>query len=263
MSTDELVPSGFVEAAPFQPYDQFILFGDSITQFSVSQADGFGFHPAIQDDYIRRLDVINRGFSGYNTAHAVKVFPKFFPAPQVARVRFLTIFFGANDSILPGFYQHVPLEEYKENLTAIIKHPATRAQDPKILLLTPPPVNEYQLATLDLQKGFPSPSRTASNTKRYADACREVAGSLGVPVVDIWTAFMKAAGWQEGQPLPGSKEIPNNAVLEGLLSDGLHFTPEGYKIMYREVMRVIRATWPDQAPENLPMTFPHWQEAPK
>lgn len=49
MSTDELVPSGFVEAASFQPYDQFILFGDSITQFSVSQANGFGFNPAIQD----------------------------------------------------------------------------------------------------------------------------------------------------------------------------------------------------------------------
>jgi len=44
---------------------------------------------------------------------------------------------------------------------------------------------------------------------------------------------------------------------------GLHFTPEGYKIMYTEVMKVIRATWPDQAPENLPMIFPRWQEAPK
>lgn len=27
--------------------------------------------------------------SGYNTAHAIKVFPKFFPAPQMVRVRFL------------------------------------------------------------------------------------------------------------------------------------------------------------------------------
>jgi hypothetical protein len=26
---------------------------------------------------------------GYNTAHAIKVFPKFFPTPQMARVRFL------------------------------------------------------------------------------------------------------------------------------------------------------------------------------
>ncbi|KAL2221598.1 GDSL Lipase/Acylhydrolase family protein [Thermoascus aurantiacus ATCC 26904] len=252
-----------VDAVSFQPYDQFILFGDSITQFSVSQEGEFGFNSALQDAYIRRLDVINRGFGGYNTAHAVKVFPKFFPAPQIARVRFLMIFFGANDAVLPGFDQHVPLNEYEENLKAIVKHPAMLAQNPRILLLTPPPVNEYQLATLDAQKGFPTPSRTASNTKLYADACREVAASLGVQVVDIWTAFMKAAGWQEGQPLPGSKDIPNNEVLESLLSDGLHFTPEGYKIMYTEVMKVIRATWPDQAPENLPMIFPRWQEAPK
>lgn len=80
------------------PYDQFLLFGDSITQQSCSQADGFAFSPALQDGmtrpfrfphkippirvlhlclclpthsdhqsprlaFIRRLDVINRGFS--------------------------------------------------------------------------------------------------------------------------------------------------------------------------------------------------------
>lgn len=32
----------------FQPYDQFILFGDSITQASHDQTHGFGFAPALQ-----------------------------------------------------------------------------------------------------------------------------------------------------------------------------------------------------------------------
>ena len=31
------------------PYDQFILFGDSITQQACSQALGFAFQPALQD----------------------------------------------------------------------------------------------------------------------------------------------------------------------------------------------------------------------
>ena len=31
------------------PYDQFLLFGDSITQFSCSQERGFAFTPALQD----------------------------------------------------------------------------------------------------------------------------------------------------------------------------------------------------------------------
>lgn len=32
-----------------KPYDQFILFGDSITQIASNQENGFGFHPALQE----------------------------------------------------------------------------------------------------------------------------------------------------------------------------------------------------------------------
>ena len=131
--------------------------------------------------------------------------------------QYKSIFFGANDSVLNQYYQHVPLDDYKENLKAIVRHPLTRIQRPRILILTPPPVSEYMLEAVDAMRG----SRTASNTKRYADACREVANSLNIPVVDIWSAFMGVAGWKDGQPLPGSKGIPRNIVLENLLSDGM------------------------------------------
>lgn len=66
----------------YQPYDQFVLFGDSITQYSCSQELGFGFFGALQHGkyllpyfvhirkvtesllaYIRKMDVINRGFA--------------------------------------------------------------------------------------------------------------------------------------------------------------------------------------------------------
>jgi hypothetical protein len=40
------------EEALYKPYDQFILFGDSITQMSSDQSMGFGFHPALQDGKI-------------------------------------------------------------------------------------------------------------------------------------------------------------------------------------------------------------------
>ncbi|KAI9927673.1 hypothetical protein ASPWEDRAFT_176155 [Aspergillus wentii DTO 134E9] len=247
----------------YQPYDQFILFGDSITQMSCSQERGFGFHPALQDAYVRRLDVINRGFSGYTTAHAIKVFPKFFPAASTATVRFMTIFFGANDACVPEREQHVPLDDYKENLRGIIQHPATLAQNPRIILITPPPINEYQLEGFDASKNTPHPSRTASYTKQYAEAAREVATSLGVPVADLWTAFMTTVGWKEGQPLVGSRDVPNNEKLQSLLTDGLHLTPDGYRVLYKLVMETIRANWSDQDPEKLPMVFPGWLEAPK
>lgn len=33
----------------FKPYDQFLLFGDSITQMACNQEIGFGFHAALQE----------------------------------------------------------------------------------------------------------------------------------------------------------------------------------------------------------------------
>ncbi|ODM20654.1 hypothetical protein SI65_03707 [Aspergillus cristatus] len=247
----------------YQPYDQFIVFGDSITQNSCQRDLNFGFFGALQDAYIRKLDVINRGFSGYNTAHAVKVFPKFFPTPETATVRFMTIFFGANDASLPRNAQYVPLDDYKKNLQTLVEHPATKAQNPRIILIAPPPINEYQLESFDASKGLQHPSRTAHHTKLYAEAAREVSASLNVPVADLWTAFMNATGWKEGQALPGSRDLPNDENLSRLLSDGLHFTSEGYKVMFDVVMETIRKNWPDQDPEKLPFVFPGWVDAPK
>jgi hypothetical protein len=38
--------------------DQFVLFGDSITQHSFSQENGFAFGAELSDQYARKLDVI-------------------------------------------------------------------------------------------------------------------------------------------------------------------------------------------------------------
>ena len=39
---------GTGEQGLFQPYDQFLLFGDSITEFSCNQGLGYSFHAALQ-----------------------------------------------------------------------------------------------------------------------------------------------------------------------------------------------------------------------
>ncbi|KAF3480477.1 uncharacterized protein GIQ15_05824 [Arthroderma uncinatum] len=261
MTTEMSFTEGYVTAASYIPYDQILLFGDSITQFSEWQGRGFAFAPQVQDDYIRKLDVLNRGFSGYTSSQALNVLPQFFPPPQVAKVRMMTVFFGANDAVLPPGDQYVPLDKYKANLRDIIRHRIVRYGGTKIVLITPPPVNEYQLTAFDLSKGLTSLSRTANNTKMYADACREVGESLNVAIADVWSAFMKEAGWVAGQPVAGSHDIPENPKLAALLVDGLHFTPEGYKVMYNEVLRAIRAYYPEEAPERQPVHFPPYQFA--
>ena len=201
-------------------YDQIILFGDSITQQSENQERGFGFAPALRDDYIRRLDVVNRGFSGYTSQLALQVLPHFMPDRSQAHVRMMTVFFGANDATVPGNAQHVPLVDYTACLKAIVQHHVVTAQGSRIILITPAPVDEYQLEPNDLATGYNGLQRTAENTKRYAEACREMGKDLVVPVVDIWTLFAEAAGWKEGGPLPGSKGTDRNQVLGSLLVDG-------------------------------------------
>ncbi|KAF1808246.1 isoamyl acetate-hydrolyzing esterase [Eremomyces bilateralis CBS 781.70] len=242
-------------------YDLFLLLGDSITQQASSQERGFGFAAALQDAYIRKLDVVNRGLSGYNTDMAIKVLLRCIPAVTEARMRLMTVFFGANDSCWPTSYlnQSVPLPRYLENLTHLMTHAKVKAHNARIILITPPPINEYMQWVVDQAKGYNQPRRTAERTKEYAEATRELGEKLGVPVVDMWTVIMLKAGWELGSSvLPGSRKFGPNPVLEELLHDGLHLSPSGYRILYDEVLQVIRKNWPDQLPEHLTNVLPNW-----
>jgi hypothetical protein len=78
---------------------------------------------------VYQVDVVLRGYSGYNTRWALKVLERVFPLSlggdggnETAPVA-LTVFFGANDACLPdrcSGFQHVPLHEYKDNLRSIV-----------------------------------------------------------------------------------------------------------------------------------------------
>lgn len=95
----------------------------------------------------------------------------------------------------------------------------------------------------------------------YARACREVGKELGVTVCDFWAWCMTGAGWEPGDPLPGSKAIERSAFLEQTLSDGLHLSPEGYGMLFEATMLHITRTWPDQGPNELNFVHPPWQLA--
>lgn len=49
-------------------------------------------------------------------------------------------------------------------------------------------------------------------------------------------------------------------VLILLTLTGLHFSPEGYRVVYDELMALIAHTWPDQVPEDLPFVLPAWND---
>ena len=109
--------------------------------------------------------------------------------------------------MLPGEIQHVPLDQYKANVSKLINfvrspHSAYYSADTKIIIITPTPIIEsigHELLKADrATKGIPAedvmPTRRTPVTKRYASACYDLAKKEGLPVVDMHTAIIEAAG---------------------------------------------------------------------
>lgn len=163
------------------------------------------------------------------------------------------ILLGSNDSRLldEAAIQHVPLEEYRSNIKAILNYPLVRSHDPVIYLVTPPPINEVQLEQLDLDNGYPALSRHQRVTSQYAIAIRDIAEEFKdqrVVLVDLWGAIVKEAialtpGYVHGGGLLGSRELGDSKALRTLLTDGLHLTAAGYKIFLDTLLPLIGEGW--------------------
>lgn len=266
-----------------------LLLGDSITQFST-----LTFQAYLQTQYIRRLDVINRGLSGFTAPMGFRALKKFLPSigescawPQI---KLATVFFGANDACVPGNQQHVELSAYVDTLKSIVHYPTFQqpgVQKTTVILITPPPVNEHQFEQAP-HGPFP---RRAGVTSQYARAAVEMCRAYGVPVLDFWSIIMQKVGWnpsmgrdccsqhlsyqldlkpvsrqEEVRHIPGCHNIlptlPNTKYqLSDFLTDGLHLTKLGYDVLFLELMKIIRKVAPECAPQNLPFILPEWRNA--
>lgn len=213
--------------------------------------------------------MVNRGFAGWNTTNVLKYLPKIFAEPSASSPKieylvsteylwrlydnlckltrwnyFQLVLLGANDAVKPGAAtsQHVPIETYKENLTNIINYPHIRAHNPKILLVTPPPVDEIRLQEIDVAYGHPAAIRSSAISASYAEKAREVAReNPGVVLIDLWQAIMGEAismspeDYQPGGPWLGSPENGKQGGLAKLLPDGLHMGGQGYRVFFDEI----------------------------
>jgi len=223
---------------------QWVVFGDSITQKGFSPG---GWVSRLCDAYQRRIDVVNRGYSGYNTRLAKLVFPH--TVAPVQHIELLTIFFGANDAALPdrtSWKQHVPVAEYKETLEEMIVRARDEVNVEHIVLMTPPPVSEphriqHALDTFGIT--LESSERENMYTKMYVEACKCVGEKLGVPVLDLWSIFTEHGDdW-----------------ATALLNDGLHLTAQGNELVYNSLQSLIDKEFPGLTPENKPFDVPDYK----
>ena len=219
-----------------------LLFGDSITQFSFGEAGvRSGWGSLLSSAYQRRADVFNRGFSGYNTRHALELVPRVFGSCDSGYL-FCTLFFGANDAALRGERQHIPIEEYGDNLCKIIESIRRETgTDTKgssegnhvfpIILMTPPPVDDDQWKE---ELGSEDYDRTNENSRRYGEVVKKVAKKYAdCEVLDTWELL-------EGHASHYSCH----------LSDGLHLSESGNKLVYEGLMDLIKKKYPHLAPQQ-------------
>lgn len=216
----------------FRIRPSIILFGDSITEQAFGLDGKVGWASLLGSDYSRRADVLNRGFSGYTTRLGIDLLPRVFAGPpQHEDCLFCTVFFGANDSALPGEMQHVPIEEYGENIVKIVEHIRGTFQSTSfpILLITPPP---FDAQAWMASRQVDTPGRDNMIAKSYGDKLKQVCDKLEMcSVVDTWTAL----------------EGPTDAKIK-YLSDGLHLNEAGNKLVHKAIVDVLAKDYPDILP---------------
>ncbi|BBN07887.1 isoamyl acetate esterase [Marchantia polymorpha subsp. ruderalis] len=212
----------------------FVLYGASMTQFSFELG---GWGAALADLYQRKADILLRGFMGWNTRRALELMQEMFPKNLPTQPSLVVVFFGANDAAVPLKHfseagQAVPLEEFKENLKKIALYLKSLSDKTRVILTTAPPIHEEMrdkhCRRIMGERAVGKLDRTNENARKYAAACREAAGETGVGVVDLWTSI------QQSSPNWGPE----------CLTDGMHLSAGGSKIMFNELCRVIKeADW--------------------
>ncbi|CAB1443424.1 unnamed protein product [Pleuronectes platessa] len=222
-------------------WPKVILFGDSITQFSF-QPNGWGAD--IANRLARKCDVVNRGLSGYNSRWAKIVLPRLISSHSSDdninnnNIAAVTVFFGANDCSLEDKnpQQHIPLQEYSENLKEIIRLLALAGVSAdRVIFITPPPLHEPAWEKECILKGCPL-NRHNSVAGQYAQACVQAAGQCGTDVLDLWTLMQK-----DGQD------------FTVYLSDGLHLSEKGNQFVAQHLWGLL-----ESRVAHLPFILPYW-----
>lgn len=226
---------------------KFLLFGDSITEFCFNigmqvdkdEKDKFSFGGELSNDYVNKMDIVHRGFSGYNSRWGLKILPDILKTQNDIAIG--TIFFGANDSSLGG-HQKVPLNEFIENIGKLVDMFQEKGIRP--IVVGPALFNEEYWKTIKADMIAQGYVRTSESFANYSSHLEEYCKTREIPFVNLNKAFAQRAGnhWQE------------------YLCDGLHFNGKGYRVYYRELLKTIDKYYPEYSPSNMPLKHKLWRD---
>lgn len=149
-------------------------------------------------------------------------------------------------------------------------HPRVAAHGCKVLVVTPPPLDEIRRTEVDVAQHGRA-TREQARSAAYSQAAREVAAAAqeknkerSVVCVDLAKALMDHAvantpGWDASQPPLGSAAGGTRGYLEKLLPDGLHMSGEAYRVLWALVEPEIEPRFPNENTEGY--VWPVWRDA--
>ena len=212
-------------------WKKFIALGDSNTE------QGFGHSQwlsKIAEMFERKLDVINRGFSGYNSEHIRYFLKDILDEFDVESIAGMTILLGTNDSVnKTNTLQHVPLKKFKENMELIIKYLISKGiKANRIILISPPRIDDRKLEQI-MGK---SKTYLDSLVKEYAQVCREIVDELDVLFLDLNKAMFDVGDMKYAE----------------YLSDGIHFTYEGGTYLFEKLKPFLKKNIAENVESNYP-----------
>ncbi|KAJ9107536.1 hypothetical protein QFC21_000994 [Naganishia friedmannii] len=222
-------------------YPQIIVTGDSISQ-QAFKIGGYG--AALIDAYQGKADVINRGMGGYNSEQLLKKLKDDFQWPSGGQTLLVIVHIGTNDATTHGI-QHVPVEDFTQNVKATLQSLKETQPNAQVILLTPSTVDMAAWSALGREQGMPSEftdNRSPEAAKRIRDAVLDVAKEADVGVVDVW-------------------KLHDDAVKNGelktseLFSDGLHYSERGYAYINKALLQLLNTRYPSLSPESMPEGF--------
>lgn len=171
--------------------------------------------------------------SGYNTEMVLPFVETIFS--DLKHVSLVTICFGANDAATDE--QHVPLNDYEKNISKIIDiikqiHPKC-----KILLVSPPMMDEIQFEKTCKQKFGKPLNRFVKITEKYVNVMEKVAKEKNLPFLNLFDKMKEATD---------------------LLEDGLHLSKKGNYVFFTNIVEKIENEFPEFKKSKMPYPFPHW-----
>lgn len=281
----------FIKRMSFE-FPKFLLFGDSITEYAYNQypltskdyaaasktaqfnpddpekaqyqTSGelcFSMSAKLNDDYRRKMQIVHRGYAGYNSDQGVKIANALLAREHDGvspgeQFKLAMVFFGSNDyrrtTPETGYMEGVPLDRFESNMTKIVDSFLSRGI--KLILVTPGLHD-------DVLWDECSPGELSSGTYRtnevgaiYGDCVKSIAAAKAVPVVDMYSIMMEYVKTHLG----GDLKAIEHGKLGDLLIDGIHFSGLSYKLFYDALKLQIKVHYPQWCSENLPDKFPHW-----